>query len=196
MFTPVTRVIVCESAPFSARRNVLAICAGVVSAVALAVLGARAVSAQDRYAVQVPGGLAFSDFRGYENWENVAVSQTEGSIKVILANPVMMAAYRDGLPADGRKFPDGSKIAKIEWSSKRNSESPYFVMVPDTLKTVSFIEKDIKRFPDTNGWAYAQFGYETASQSFTPHGTDAKCGYECHSKVSTKDYIFTAYPKR
>ena len=54
----------------------------------------------------------------------VAVSQTEDGIKVIVANPVMMAAYRDGLPANGKKFADGSKIAKIEWSSKKNSRVP------------------------------------------------------------------------
>jgi hypothetical protein len=67
----------------------------VVIALVLAVLGGRAISAQDKYIVQVPGGLAFSDFRGYER-EDVAVSQTEDGIKVIVANPVMMAAYRDG----------------------------------------------------------------------------------------------------
>jgi hypothetical protein len=53
---------------------------------------------------------------------------------VIVANPTMMAAYRDGLPADGKLFPDGSKVAKIEWTFKRNTVSPYFVNVPDTLK--------------------------------------------------------------
>ena len=126
----------------------------------------------------------------------MTVSQTENGIKVIVANPTMMAAYRDGLPADGKLFPDGSKVAKIEWTSKRNAASPYSVMVPDALKSVSFIEKDIKRFPDTHGWAYAQFGYDAASDTFTPHGNDAKCGYECHSTVAAKDYIFTAYPKR
>jgi hypothetical protein len=166
----------------------------VMIAVLLAVC--MALAAQDRYALKVPNGLAFSDFRGYENWEDVAVSQTENGIKVIVANPTMMAAYREGLPADGKHFPDGSKVAKIEWTSKRNAASPYFVMVPDTLKSVSFIEKDIKRFPDTHGWAYAQFGYDAASDTFTPHGNDAKCGYECHSTVAAKDYIFTAYPKR
>jgi hypothetical protein len=167
-----------------------------IIAVVLALLGGRAISAQDKYTLQVPNGLAFSDFRGYENWEDVAVSETETGIKVIVANQTMMAAYRDGLPADGKHFPDGSKVAKIEWSAKRNGASPYFVMVPDTLKSVSFIEKDNTRFPDTHGWAYAQFGYDAASDTFTPHGNDAKCGYECHTRVSAQDYIFTAYPKR
>ena len=69
-------------------------------------------------------------------------------------------------------------------------------MVPDTLKSVSFIEKDTNRFADTSGWAYAQFLYDAASDTFTPSGIDAKCGYACHARVAAKDYIFTAYPKR
>ena len=52
----------------------------------LAVLGGMAVAAQDRFTVKVPNGLAFSEFRGYEAWQNVAVSQTENGLKVIAAN--------------------------------------------------------------------------------------------------------------
>jgi Cytochrome P460 len=93
--------------------------ATVIIAAAAAVLGGIALAAQDKYTLQVPNGLAFSDFRGYENWEDVAVSATETGIKVIVANPAMMAAYREGLPAAGKQFPDGSKVAKIEWTVKR-----------------------------------------------------------------------------
>jgi len=167
----------------------------VIIAVLLAVFGSMGLAAQDKHTLKVPNGLEFSEFRGYEAWQNVAVSQTENGLKVIAANPAMMDAYRVGVPGSG-KFPDGSKIVKIEWSAKKNTESPYFVMVPDTLKSVSFIEKDTKRFPDTNGWAYAQFLYDAASDTFTPNGSDAKCGYACHTTVAAKDYIFTAYPKR
>ena len=165
-------------------------------AVLLAVSGGVALAAQDRFTLQVPNGLAFSDFKVYETWQDVAVSQTEKSLKVISANSEMIDAYRQGVPGDGKHFPDGSKIVKIEWTSKKSSESPYFVMVPDTLKSVSFIEKDTKRFPDTNGWAYAQFAYDAASETFKPNGNDAKCGYACHTTVAAKDYIFTAYPPR
>jgi hypothetical protein len=28
------------------------------------------------------------------------------------------------------------------------------------------------------------------------NGTDAACGYTCHTTVAAKDYIFTAYPQR
>src|SRR5260370_4820317 len=164
--------------------------------VLLAVLATMALAAEDRFTLIVPIGLAFSDFRVYETWQDVAVSQTENGLKVIAANDAMIGAYRQGVPGNGMPFPEGSKIVKIEWSSKKNAESPYFVMVPDTLKSVSFIEKDTKRFPDTNGWAYAQFLYDAASDTFKPNGSDAKCGYACHTTVAAKDYIFTAYPQR
>jgi Cytochrome P460 len=163
--------------------------------VVLATLGSIALAAQDRYTLKL-GELAFSDFRGYEDWKVVAVSQTETLMKVIVANDVMMDAYRQGLPADGKLFPEGSKIVKIEWSFKKNTVAPYFVMVPDTLKAVAVIEKDSKRFPDTHGWAYGNFDYDAASDTFTPQGNDAKCGYACHTTVAAQDYIFTGYPKR
>jgi len=163
--------------------------------VGLATLGGIALAAQDRYTLKL-GELAFSDFRGYENWKVVAVSQTETLLKVIVANDVMMEAYGQGLPADGKLFPEGSKIVKIEWTFKKNTVAPYFVMVPDSLKAVATIEKDSKRFPDTHGWAYGNFNYDAASDTFTPEGNDAKCGYACHTTVAAQDYIFTAYPKR
>ena len=164
-----------------------------------ALVGGIAVAAQDKYMLQIPNGLALSDFKGYEDWQDVAVSQTETGIKVIVANPVMMEAFKSGLPASGKVFPDGSKIAKIEWTFTKNTVSPYFVNVPDKLKSLAFIEKDTKRFPNTHGWAYAQWDNDAATDTLTPSKLDpsgAECGFSCHSKVSAQDYIFTAYPKR
>jgi hypothetical protein len=43
-------------------------------AAVLAVVGGRAISAQDKYTVEVPGGLAFSEFRGYEAWQAISLS--------------------------------------------------------------------------------------------------------------------------
>ena len=171
-------------------KNMHAILIGVALTTAL---GSLALAAQDRFTLQVPNGLAFAEFRGYENWQDVAVSQTEHGLKVISANDAMIAAYRSGVPGNGKLFPDGSKIAKIEWTVKRNAESPYFVNIPDTLKSVSFIEKDTKRFPKT---AFAQFDYDSASDTFKPSVEGVECGFACHTTVAAKDYIFTAYPKR
>lgn len=158
-----------------------------------------ALAAQDRYTLQIPNGLSWSDFRGYENWEDVAVSQTETRIKAILANPVMMEAFRNGLPADGKLFPDGSKVTKIEWSFKKNPVSPYAVTVPDAIEEIAFIEKDTKRFPKTHGWAYAEWAHDAATDTFKPADlspSGSECGFACHTTVAAQDYIFTAYPKR
>ncbi len=108
----------------------------------------------------------------------MAVSQVPGSVKLIAANPVMMAAYKQGLPASGKTFPEGSKVVKIEWASMANPVSPYAVQVPGDVKSLAFILKDSKRFPKTHGWAYAVFDYDAASKTLKPRGTGAECGYE------------------
>jgi len=169
----------------------------VVSLCGLAIV---AVAAPDRFTLKAPNGVAFSEFRGYETWQAVAPSQTDEGLKTILANPVMINAYREGIPGNGKPFPEGSAIVKIEWSKKNSPESPYAVNVPDTLKSVSFIEKDSKRFPDTSGWGYAQFLYDAPSDTFKPFGSDSSFGknvcYPCHTVVKAKDFIFTGYARR
>ena len=141
-----------------------------VAALAVAILGGSAISAQDRYLLQVPNGIAFSDFRGYEGWQVVSVAQTDELLKVIVANPTMIEAYKAGVPGNGKPFPDGSKIARIQWTPKKSMEAPFVVNVPDTLKNVSLMEKDSKRFADTGGWGYALFNYDATSDAFTPDG--------------------------
>ena len=169
----------------------------IAAAVAVFVVaGGSAISAQDKYTLQVPDGLAFSEFRGYEDWQVVAVSQSGDLIEVILANPEMIAAYRDGAPGNGKPFPDGSKMAKIHWTVKNSAEAPAPTTVPDALHDVDFMLRDSKRFADSGNWGYAQFNYDTASDTFAPLGTGAKCDFACHTIVAKKDYVFTAYPKR
>lgn len=176
-----------------------------ITLASLAIVGGMAIAGQDKYSVQIPNGVAFSEFNGYEDWQAVAVSQTEGALAVILANPVMIEAYRAGVPNNGKPFPDGSKIAKIHWKPEKSAEAPDpSTRVPGTLHDVDFIEKDSKRFADSGGWGYGAFEYEAASDTFRPanlndqppQANDAKCGYACHTIVAAKDYIFTAYPKR
>jgi len=162
----------------------------------LAALGGSAISAQDKYSVQVPNGLAFSEFRGYEDWQAVSVSKTEDAFALILANPVMIEAYRSGIPGNGKPFPDGSKMAKIHWKPKTSAEAPSPTAVPDTLDNVDFMVRDSKRFADSGNWGYGQFNYDAASDTFSPLGNDAACGFACHTIVQAKDYVFTAYPKR
>jgi hypothetical protein len=111
----------------------------------------------------------------------------------------MIKAYKEGIPGNGKPFPEGSKIVKIEWIKEKNAVSPYVVEVPQSLKSVSFIERDSKRFPDTHGWAYAQFVHDAGSGTFKPAPlslTGHECGYACHTVVKANDYIFTKYAPR
>jgi hypothetical protein len=178
-----------------------------IATVWLASLGGLAISAQDsaesKYAVKVPGGLAFSEFRGYEAWQTISLSRTDRFVAVILGNPAMIDAYKAGIPGNGKPFPDGAKMAKVHWSPKQNTFFPN-ATVPGGLANVDFMVKDSKRFADSGGWGYAVFDYDNASDTFTPgttagtppQGNDAKCGIACHTKASTRDYVFTDYGKR
>ena len=175
-----------------------------IAAVTPAVLGVAAVSAQDNYSLKVPGGLAFSEFRGYEDWAVVSVHHTDDLIKVVVGNPVAMNAYRAGIPDNRKPFPDGSKMAKIEWKPTKSTTAPYDIKVPGTVYDIDFMVKDSKRFADSGGWGYAVFVYDAASNTYKPgtpahrppQANDAKCGFACHTIVKSKDYVFTEYARR
>ena len=167
-----------------------------IATAVLAVLGGAAVYAQDKYSLESPSGIAFSDFRGYENWALVSSAQTEEVLKVIVANPVMIDAYQAGVPGNGKPFPDGSKIVKLQWKPKKSTEAPFDVNVPDTFTQAFVIKKDSKRFPDSGGWGYALFNYEAKSDTFTADPATSDCGHACHTAVKAKDYIFHPYQKR
>jgi hypothetical protein len=170
---------------------------------ALFVLTGLALCGQDKYALEVPGGLAFSEFRGYESWQVISVSKNAKVMAVIVGNPAMIDAYRAGIPGNGKPFPDGAKMAKIHWAPKQNKFFPD-ASVPEHLANVDLMVKDNKRFADSGGWGYAVFDYDAASDTFKPgtlasmppQGNDAKCGFTCHTIVKTKDYVFTEYGKR
>src|SRR6476469_6676169 len=166
------------------------------AAAVLALLGNTAVEAQDKYSLKSPSDIAFSDFRGYEDWAFVSSARTDEVLKVIVANPTMVAAYKAGVPVNGQAFPDGSKIVKLQWKPKKSTEAPFAVDVPDVFTQAFVIEKDSKRFPQSGGWGYALFNYEAASDNFTADRSPADCGHACHVAVKAKDYIFHPYQKR
>jgi len=179
----------------------LAGCAVLIASVAF--VSSVAGAAQDKYELKVPGGLGFSEFKGYESWEAIAVSYNERAIAVILGNPVMINAYKAGIPANGTPVPDGAKMAKVHFVPKKSAFFPD-ATVPGVQHDVDFMVKDSKRFADSGGWGYAVFEYDAASDTFRPGSTadmppqenDAKCGFACHTIVKTRDYVFTEYGHR
>ena len=169
----------------------------------LGVLGAAAVFAQgqnkekDKYSLISPSGIAFSDFRGYEDWSAASSARQDEILKVIVANPAMVEAYKAGIPGNGQTFPNGSKIVKLQWKQKKSTEAQFAVDVPDFFTQAFVMEKDSKRFPNTGGWGYAVFNYDVASDKFTADPKSlSDCGNACHTAVKAKDYIFHPYEKR
>lgn len=174
-----------------------------VLAISLMGLATPAPTAQDKYTLKVPNGLAFSEFRGYESWQVISISQDGDLVAAILGNPVMIKAYLAGTPGNGKPFPDGSKMAKIHWNPTKMKVFPR-ATVPGTQHDVDFMVKDSKRFADTGGWGWAVFERDPTLNTFRPgtlddkppQGHDAKCGFTCHTIVKSRDYVFTSYAKR
>jgi hypothetical protein len=175
----------------------------VFAGILLASLAGAAQTGQDKYTLKVPGGLAFSEFKGYESWQLVSISQDGPAVAAILANPVMIKAYQSGIPGNGKPFPDGSKMTKIHWVPIKMSVFPS-ATVPGAQANADFMEKDSKRFGDSGGWGWAAFEYDAASDTFRPgdmsstppQGNDAKCGFTCHTAVKARDFVFTDYAHR
>jgi hypothetical protein len=169
----------------------------------LSVVVTLAMAAQNKYTLKVQNGLAFSEFKGYESWQVVSISQDGPLVAATLANPAMIKAYMAGIPGNGKPFPDGAKLAKIHWTPKKIETFPA-ATAPGTQHDVDFMVKDAKRFADSGGWGYGVFEYDAASDTFMPgtmadkppQGNDAKCGYACHTRVKTRDYVFTDYAHR
>jgi hypothetical protein len=171
-----------------------------IAAAAVAVLAAfvaTAVYAQGKYSLTSPGGIAFSDFRGYEDWAVVSSARQDQILKVIVANPAMITAFKAGVPGNGQPFPEGSMIVKLQWKQKKDAEAQFDVDVPDVFTQAFVMEKDSRRFPKTGGWGYAVFNYDAASKKFTADPASlADCGNTCHTVVKAKDYIFHPYEVR
>src|SRR3984957_8332801 len=85
----------------------------------LCVLVALAMAAQDKYTLKVPNGLSFSEFRGYEAWQVVSISQGGSHMAAILANPVMSRPTWPAFPATASLSPTAQRWRRSIGTSKR-----------------------------------------------------------------------------
>jgi hypothetical protein len=188
----------------------LGVLAGALAVASVVLVGQ---SPDARYSLAAPTGIGFSEFEGYESWQVIGASQPDnaggcgtspepGCIKALLGNPEMIDAYEAGFPANGKPVPDGAKMAKVEWK-KRHSDGPpvsaYPVTLPGALVEVSFMMKDSRRFPATDGWGYATFKHDTVSGAWKSYGEGpayANTCHACHTVVKPSDFVFSRYAKR
>jgi hypothetical protein len=170
-----------------------------MAAIAGLALGGAAVYASEqdeKYSLVSPGGVAFADFKGYEDWAVISSARTDKELKVILGNPIMIKAYKAGVPGNGQPFPEGSKSAKLQWTFKKSTDAPFAVDVPDVPTQAFLMEKDSKRFSKTGGWGYAVFNHDKVTGKMTADAAKEDCGHVCHVAVKAKDYVFHPYQKR
>lgn len=154
---------------------------------------------QEPSALKSADGIAYSEFDGYESWPLVSASVPANGVKAILGNPTMIQAFNEGIVSKGLRVPDGAMMAKVTWGVRNSSELPGAAMVPGTLRRIQFMRKDSKRFPNTDGWGYAQFDFDEQTKTFkTAAGaaaTGASC-HQCHTRVLSRDFVFSDYALR
>ena len=193
--------------PFTPSRRFVVLACSVV-----ALTAALAAQSHDRFSLKSSNSIAFSEFRGYEAWPLIATSQHDGDdgcgtspsgcAKAILGNPIMIKAYQDGFPGNGKPVPDGAMMAKIEWLKATDDAAPYQVTVPGAQTEVAFMVKDATRFADTNGWGYVTLEYEAASNRYKPHAGQGRPAFAracdaCHTAgAKTTDFVYTTFARR
>jgi hypothetical protein len=169
--------------------------------VSLGVLLSMAPAEQDRFTVKAPNGVAFSEFRGYDTWQDVAVSQTEEGIKAILGNPAMINAYQGRHSRQWQAFSRWLHDCQDRVVQEEGPCFPVFCGGAGQAE-IGFVHREgfQERSPDTNGWGYAQFLYDASSDTFKPFGKDSSFAkntcHQCHTAVTARDFIFTDYPRR
>jgi hypothetical protein len=144
---------------------------------------ALTLASQNKYAVKVPSGLAFSEFKEYEAWQVVSISQDGPLIAATLANSVIIKSYYGRRP---RRSAVASRMRQVGEDPLNPIKMETFpaATVPGTHHDVDFMVDDSKRFADRGAWGYAVFDYYGASDQFTlgtltgnpPEGNDAKLG--------------------
>ena len=111
MSEPVTKSVVREQQeqkiePRIAVKRIAGFSIAATAAAVLATLVATGFYAPDKYSLKSPSGIAFSDFRGYEDWAVVGPARTTEVLKIIVVNPAMIKAYKAGTPGNDQPFPE------------------------------------------------------------------------------------------
>jgi hypothetical protein len=154
----------------------------------LAVASAVVLASASAETPTAPNGIQL--IRGFEDWKVIAPSYRpdKDHIRAILGNETAVEAMRKGT----RPFPDGTILAKVAWSTRKNARFPVAVE-PDKFVQVEFMIKDARKYPATGGWGFARFlGPELKPYGLAPDFVQECFG--CHVPVKDNDFVFTSLP--
>jgi hypothetical protein len=129
---------------------------------ALAVLGAAAVYAQDKYLLKSTSGIAFSDFKGHEDWAVVSSARSDEVLKVIVAKSDHDQCLQGRRSGQRPTFPGWNQDREAPVEAEEEHGGPFVVDVPDVFTRAFVMEKDSRRFPKSGGW-------DTRCSTTNPH---------------------------
>ncbi len=123
----------------------------------------------------------------WEKWQLVTTRYRgdNGEQRYIYANDLAYSAMRDG----ELEFPDGAMFGKVAFLTE---EDPQF---PNSFEAIDFtrlqlMEKDRKRFKETDGWGYWLHVDGVTSNSAEDSSNALAC-HACHTLVKQRDFVFS-----
>jgi len=124
--------------------------------------------------------------RNFESWKPISTTDRgdNNTFRFVLGNDV---AVKAGISGNISPWPDGTRFAKVAWLQE---PGPDGLLHPGKFWQVEFMEKDAKRYKDTEGWGWGRWrGLE-----LKPYGNDEHFVNECtgcHQPVRGNDYVYT-----
>lgn len=132
--------------------------------------------------------IALSDYGDFtKKWNLVTVRYRQDSheMRFTYANEKAWNALTKGvLP-----FPEGSVFAKIGFKS---GVDPAFTssIVPSGARRFQFMVKNLKKYPDTDGWGYGLFDSDGGLFPGEVKTVTNSC-HACHKLVPERDFVFS-----
>ncbi len=134
--------------------------------------------------------LNFKEIEDYKNYKIIGTHfrTDKNELRYILANDIAFKASNENKP-----FPEGSKIVKIGWSTKKMANfNP--ALEAKEVQRVEYMIKDSKRFSKNPGnWGYARFVKANGNYKSWSKGT-VNC-IVCHNLAKDNGYVFTKFQK-
>jgi hypothetical protein len=129
-------------------------------------------------------GIAFGP--DFKSWKLISTTDRgdNNTLRFVLGNGT---AVKAALSGNISPWPDGTRFAKVAWQEE---SGPDGLLHPGKFWKVEFMEKDAKRYKDTEGWGWGRW----RGTDLKPYGKDAHFENECtgcHRPVRGNDYVYT-----
>ena len=129
-------------------------------------------------------GVAYP--KGFRHWQVISTTNrfdNNKSIRVVYANEIAARAVKQNQIAP---WPEGSILVKAVWDIIEYEDG---AVLPGAFNNVQVMQKDSKRFKDSEGWGFAKF----LGVDKVPFGQNASFNatcFNCHKAAEENGYVF------